>query len=45
VRASAIIKKASGEKGHPCGTPHFMVKGLLRLPFALILRTGRDNNT
>jgi hypothetical protein len=27
VRASAIIKKASGEKGHPCGTPHFMADG------------------
>eukprot|EP00962_Isochrysis_galbana_P021865 scaffold6460_cov130-Isochrysis_galbana.AAC.2 len=40
VSASAITKKARGERGHPWGTPHLIEKGLLRAPFALIRLVG-----
>jgi hypothetical protein len=37
VSPSAIIRNASGEKGHSCGTPRWMVKSYDRLPFTLTL--------
>eukprot|EP00962_Isochrysis_galbana_P046830 scaffold18947_cov101-Isochrysis_galbana.AAC.5 len=40
VSASAMTKKARGERGHPWGTPHLIEKGLLRAPFAFIRLVG-----
>eukprot|EP00962_Isochrysis_galbana_P022475 scaffold6724_cov104-Isochrysis_galbana.AAC.7 len=40
VSASATTRKARGEKGHPCGTPHLIVNGLLYCPAILTRRVG-----
>eukprot|EP00967_Tisochrysis_lutea_P130934 scaffold227090_cov34-Tisochrysis_lutea.AAC.1 len=40
VRASAVSRKASGESGHPCGTPLAMLKGKLLPPFVLMYLIG-----
>ena len=37
VRASTVRRKASGDSGHPCGTPLLIAKGKLLLPFVLML--------
>ena len=36
VRASAVNRKASGESGHPCGTPLAILKGKLLPPFVFM---------
>ena len=40
VSASAITRNASGEKGHPYGTPLWMVNGSLREPLIFTRRVG-----
>eukprot|EP00967_Tisochrysis_lutea_P108507 scaffold168080_cov30-Tisochrysis_lutea.AAC.2 len=41
VSASAVRRKASGERGHPCGTPLATVNGKLRPPLDFMYRIGR----
>eukprot|EP00962_Isochrysis_galbana_P043882 scaffold16861_cov101-Isochrysis_galbana.AAC.3 len=40
VSASTTTRKARGEKGHPCGTPHLILNGLLYWPAILTRRVG-----
>jgi hypothetical protein len=42
VSPSAIIRKASGAKGHPYGTPQWMVNSSDKLPFTLTLLLGGE---
>eukprot|EP00967_Tisochrysis_lutea_P102289 scaffold153885_cov21-Tisochrysis_lutea.AAC.1 len=40
VSASAVRRKASGDSGHPCGTPLATLNGKLLPPLALMYRMG-----
>ena len=43
VRPSAMTRNASGENGHPCGTPLRILKGFPLMPLCLTLRIGGES--